>query len=71
MPSTRTVSLAAKNLRCQILRCPAEGVGLVRVLHVEFAETEVAQGDVTGVVEKDVLGFQITGFWRQNAHIGW
>ena len=31
----------------------------VLVFHIKFAETEIAEGDVTGVVEKDVLRLQV------------
>ncbi len=50
-----TVALSAQNLWCQILRGTTEGVGRIRVLHVELAQAEVAQGDMTGIVQKDVL----------------
>ena len=46
-----TVALAAKNFRGKVLWRAAERVRLVRVLHVELAQAEVAQCNVTGVVE--------------------
>ena len=36
-------------------------VRLVLLRHVEFTETEVAQGDVSGVVQKNVFGFEVAG----------
>jgi len=35
-------------------------VCLVLVLHVELAQTEIAQSNVTSVVEQDVLGLQVS-----------
>jgi hypothetical protein len=32
----------------------------VLILHVQFAETEIAEGDVTGIIEEDVLGLKVT-----------
>jgi len=29
--------------------------------HVELAETEIAEGDVAGVVEEDVFGLEVAG----------
>ena len=55
----RTVSLTTKDLRRKVLRGAAECVRLVRVLHVELAQAEVTQRDVTSIVKQDVLGFQI------------
>ena len=46
-----TVALAAKNFWGKVLWRAAERVRLVRVLHVEFAQAEVAQCNVTSVVE--------------------
>ena len=46
-----TVALAAKNFCGKVLWRAAERIRLVRVLHVELAQAEVAQCDVTGVVE--------------------
>ena len=34
-------------------------VGPVLVLHIELAKSEVAQGDVTGVIKQDILRLQI------------
>ena len=38
----------------------APTVCLLRLRHVEFAETKIAQSDGPGVIQEDVLGFQIT-----------
>ena len=44
---------------CQVFGRSTESVGLVGIFHVELAETEVTQRNVTGVVEKNVFRFQI------------
>lgn len=54
------VALSHKQLGRQVLGSTTEGVGAVFVLHVQLAETEIAQGDVALVVEQNVLGLQIT-----------
>jgi len=59
MVKARTIAIAAKNLRCKILWSSAEGVCLLIILHIELAKAEVTQGDVTGVVKKDILRFQV------------
>ena len=51
--------MPAEDLRREVFRSSAERVGCVRVLHIELAQAEVAQGDVTGVVQQDVLRFEI------------
>ena len=56
------VAFSVQNLGSEVLGCTAEGVGLVGVFHVELAETEVAEGDVTSVVQEDILGFQVTKY---------
>jgi hypothetical protein len=38
----------------QLTVCP------VLILHIQLAETEIAEGDVTGVIEEDVLGLEVT-----------
>ena len=35
-------------------------VCLVLILHVELAQTEITQSNVTSVVKQDVLGFQVS-----------
>jgi hypothetical protein len=35
-------------------------VCLVLILHIEFAQTEVAKSNVTSVIKQDVLGLQIS-----------
>lgn len=32
----------------------------VFILHIQFAETEIAQSDVAGIIEKNIFGFQVT-----------
>jgi hypothetical protein len=32
----------------------------VLILHIQLAQTEIAKGDVTGIVKKDILGLEIT-----------
>jgi len=59
MAKALTVSIAAKNFGSKILWSSAEGIRLLIILHVEFAKTEVAQRNMTGVVKKDIFGFQI------------
>ena len=53
------ITLPVQELGGEILGGAAEGVGFVLVFHVEFAEAEVAEGDVADVVDEDVLGFQV------------
>ena len=55
-----TVALPAEDFRRKVLRHATERVCLVRVLHVEFAQAEVTQGDVTCVIKQNVLGLQVT-----------
>ena len=55
-----TVALATQNLGRQILWSATEGVRGIGVLHVELAKTEIAQCDVTSVVQQDVLWLQVT-----------
>lgn len=52
---------STKDLRRQVLGRPAERVGLVRVLHVELAQSEIAESDVARVVEQNVLRLQVAG----------
>ena len=59
----RTVTLATQDLRSEVFGCTAERVRLVRVLHVQLAETEVTQGDMTRVVKQDVLRFEVTAMF--------
>ena len=55
-----TVTLVVQDLRCKVFGSSAEGVGCIRIFHIQLAQTEVTQGDVSCVVEKDVLGLEIT-----------
>lgn len=32
----------------------------VLILHVQFAEAEIAEGDMTGIIEENILGLEIT-----------
>lgn len=32
----------------------------ILILHIQLAETEIAEGNVTGVIKKDILGLQVT-----------
>lgn len=60
-----TVSLAVQDFRGQILGSPAKGVRHIRILHVQLAQSEIAKCDMSGIIEKDVLRFQIAA--RGNA----
>jgi hypothetical protein len=59
-----TISVTIQDLWCKIFRCATERVRRVRVLHVELTQPEVAQCDVSGIIEKDV-------FWLQIAVVLW
>ena len=50
-----TISLTVKDLGCKILGCATKGIGCVRVLHVELAETKVTEGNMTSIVQKNIL----------------
>jgi hypothetical protein len=56
----RTISSTVENLGCKVLRGSAERVGHIVILHVKLAQTKVTEGDVARVIEKDVLGLEIT-----------
>lgn len=51
--------MAFQQLRSDVLGSSAERVGFLRFGHIKFAEAEVAKGDVTGVIQKNVLGFEV------------
>ena len=55
-----TVSSTVEDLGGKVLRGPAESVGHIVILHVEFAQTKVTEGDVTRVIEKNVFRLEIT-----------
>lgn len=55
----RTVSISRQDLRREVLRCTTECVSLLIFLHVEFAQPEITKCDVAGVIEKDILWFEI------------
>lgn len=44
---------------CEVFWRSTECVGCLIVIHVELAETEVAQRDVSSVVEENILGLEI------------
>ena len=52
-----TISLAIQNLWGQVLGGSTEGVRHIRVLHVQLAQSEVTKSDMSGIIEKDILGF--------------
>jgi len=54
-----TVSLAIQNLRSQVLGCPTERVGHVRILHVQLTQPEITKSDMSGIIEKYILRFQV------------
>lgn len=54
------VTMTKQELRSQVFRCAAEGVCTSLVIHIELAQSEVTQGDVSGVINQDVFGFEIT-----------
>ena len=53
------VAVAVENLGGEVLGCAAESVRLLVALHVELAQAEVAERDVAGVVQQDVLGLEV------------
>ena len=48
-----------------VLGRPTERVGLLRLAHVQLAQSEIAERDMTGIVEQDVLGLQVTVGWEE------
>jgi hypothetical protein len=56
----RTVSTTIQHFWGEIFGCPAESVRCIVVLHVQLAQSEIAQCDVASVVKQDVLGFKVT-----------
>jgi hypothetical protein len=54
------VAVTGENFRSEVFGSATEGVGLFVLLHVELAQTEVAQSDVAIVVQEDVLRLQVT-----------
>lgn len=54
------VAVSGENLGREVLGCAAEGVGLFVLFHVELTQAEIAQGNVTVVVEENVLRLQVT-----------
>ena len=52
--------MSAENFGCKVLWRSTECVCGIRVLHVKLAQTEITQSDVTGVVEEDILGLEVT-----------
>jgi len=53
------IAVAQQQLRGKVLGCTAEGVGAVLVLHVKLAKAEVAEGNVTLIVEQDIFWLEI------------
>ena len=53
------VAGAVKKFWSEILWRSTECVGLVLILHIELAQSEIAQRNVTSVVEQNVLGLEI------------
>lgn len=51
--------MSKQELRCKIFWSATEGVGTILVLHVKLAQSKVAKGDMTSVIQQDVFGFQI------------
>ena len=70
--------MPAEDLRREVFRSSAERVGCVRVLHIELAQAEVAQSDMSVIVEENVLRFQVSASdgkgaplvrtWRHRTH---
>jgi hypothetical protein len=56
----RTVSSTVEDLGGKVLWGSAERVGHIVILHVELAQTKVTEGDVAGIIEKDVFRLEIT-----------
>jgi len=54
------VTLTVKEFWCKVFRCTAEGVGLVLILHIQLAETEVAKCNVANIIDNNVLRLEIT-----------
>lgn len=57
-----------QNLRREVFRRPTERVGLVVRLHVELAQAKVAERDVPGEIQQDVLGFEIPSSRQKRRH---
>ena len=55
-----TIATSIEDFRGQVLRRPAECIGGVVLLHIQLAKTEVAECDVSSVVEKNVFWLQIS-----------
>lgn len=53
------VALSMQKFGRKVFGCTAECVGLVFVLHVQLAETEVTKCDVTDVIDENVLRLQV------------
>ena len=54
-----TITLSAQNLWRKIFGSTTEGICGIRVLHIQLAETEVAQRDMPRVVEQDIFRLQV------------
>jgi hypothetical protein len=55
-----TVAVARQDLRSKVFRSSAEGVGLLVFLHIKLAQAEVAQCDMSVIIEENVLRFQVS-----------
>ena len=54
-----TVSLAIQDLRRQILGSSAKRVCHIRILHIQLAQSEITEGNMSGIIKKDILRFQV------------
>ena len=59
-----TVTSAIEDFWGEVLRSSTESISRVVILHVQFTKAEITEGDVASVVQKNVLGFEIS----KNAH---
>lgn len=59
MSVSPTVTIAAQNFWGKIFWGATECIGLLVVLHIKLAKTEVTQSDVASVVQKNIFWFQI------------
>lgn len=55
-----TITLCIENFWCKILWRSTESIRPVAILHVELAETEVTQCDMSVIVKQDVFRLEVT-----------
>jgi hypothetical protein len=55
----RTISCTVQDLGGEVLRGSAESVGHVVIFHVELAQSEITEGNMARVIEKDVFRLEV------------